>query len=197
MNLKKSGGSVAGGEKNDVIDVAEAGQILGVIGWSGSGKTSLLEHLVRELTAAGYKINVVKHSHHDVTIEPPHKDSSRLRMAGAQDVLLASPYRYVIAHELRQEAEPSLNELLSRLSPADLTLVEGYKWEAMPKIEVYRPSLGKPAIYTEDAHVALVASDIVAPADLRPGVQWLDLNQPQLVLDWVRAAMQNNILKKI
>ncbi len=188
---------MAGGEKNDVIDVAEAGQILGVIGWSGSGKTSLLEHLVRELTAAGYKINVVKHSHHDVTIEPPQKDSSRLRMAGAQDVLLASPYRYVIAHELRQEAEPSLNELLSHLSPADLTLVEGYKWEAMPKIEVHRPSLGKPAIYTEDAHVALVASDIAAPADLRPGVQWLDLNQPQLVLDWVRAAMQNNILKKI
>ena len=182
------------GEKNDVN---EAGQILGVIGWSGSGKTSLLEYLVRQLTAAGHKINVVKHSHHDVTIEPPQKDSSRLRLAGAQDVLLASPYRYVIAHELRQEAEPSLDELLARLSPSDLTLVEGYKWEAMPKIEVFRPSLGKAAIYPDDAHIVLVASDVTAPVDLRPGLQWLDLNQPQLVLDWILVAMQNKILKKI
>ncbi|MFZ6870610.1 molybdopterin-guanine dinucleotide biosynthesis protein B [Undibacterium sp. Di27W] len=170
-----------------------AGQILGVIGWSGSGKTSLLEYLVRELTAAGRKINVVKHSHHDVVIEPPQKDSSRLRLAGAQEVLLASPYRYVIAHELRQQAEPSLNELLLRLAPADLTLVEGYKWEALPKIEVYRPSLGKLAIYPEDQQVLLVASDAPAPEDLRPGLIWMDLNQPQLLLEWINIAMQNGI----
>jgi len=173
------------------------GQILGVIGWSGSGKTSLLEYLVAELTLIGHKINVVKHSHHDVIIEPPQKDSSRLRLAGAQEVLLVSPYRYVIAHELRQQAEPSLDELLTRLSPADLTLVEGYKWEAMPKIEVFRPSLGKSAIYPEDGHVLLVASDAPAPTNLRPGLQWLDLNQPQLVLEWIVAAMQNKIFKKI
>lgn len=173
------------------------GQVLGVVGWSGSGKTSLLEYLVRELTSTGHKINVVKHSHHDVIIEPPQKDSSRLRLAGAQEVLLASPYRYVITHELRDEAEPPLGELLSRLAFADLTLVEGYKWEAMPKIEVFRPSLGKTAIYPEDAHILLVASDAPAPADLRPGLQWLDLNQPQLVLAWIVAAMQNKILKKI
>ncbi|PXX47828.1 molybdopterin-guanine dinucleotide biosynthesis protein B [Undibacterium pigrum] len=174
-----------------------AGQILGVVGWSGSGKTSLLEYLVRELTASGHKINVVKHSHHDVVIEPPQKDSSRLRHAGAQEVLLASPYRYVIVHELRQEAEPTLRELVSHLAFADLTMVEGYKWETISKIEVFRPSLGKAAIYTEDEDILAVASDVPAPLDLRPGVQWLDLNQPRLVLHWIIAAMQNNILKKI
>lgn len=174
-----------------------AGQILGVVGWSGSGKTSLLEYLVRELTASGLKINVVKHSHHDVVIEPPQKDSSRLRHAGAQEVLLASPYRYVIVHELRQEAEPTLRELVSHLAFADLTMVEGYKWETISKIEVFRPSLGKTAIYNEDEHILAVASDVPAPVDLRPSVQWLDLNQPRLVLHWIIAAMQNNILKKI
>ncbi|MFZ6733811.1 molybdopterin-guanine dinucleotide biosynthesis protein B [Undibacterium sp. Ji42W] len=177
--------------------VTDYGQILSVIGWSGSGKTSLLEYLVRELTAAGYKINIVKHSHHDVTIEPPQKDSARLRLAGAQDVLLASPYRYVIAHELRQKAEPSLAELLTRLSPADLTLVEGYKWEAITKIEVFRPSLGKPAIYTDDTHVVVVVSDSPAPANLRAGLQWLNINQPKLLLEWIVIAMQNKKFKNI
>ena len=174
-----------------------SGQILGVIGWSGSGKTSLLEYLVRELTGAGRKINVVKHSHHDVTIEPAHKDSSRLRLAGAQEVLLASPYRYVIAKELRQEQEPPLSELLLRLSPAELTLVEGYKWEAIPKLEVFRQELGKSAIYPDDAHVCAVASDIAAPVDLPPGLTWLDINRPDLVLAWLHIAMQNRFLKLI
>ncbi len=171
-------------------------QILGVIGWSGSGKTSLLECLVRDLVVAGKRVNFVKHSHHDVVVEPPHKDSARLRHAGAQEVLLASPYRYVMTHELRAQAEPPLDELLLRLSDADLTLVEGYKWEAIPKLEVYRPEIGKPLIYPDDVNIIAVASDAPRPSDLRAGLVWLDLNRPTLILEWLLAAMQNGSLKK-
>jgi molybdopterin-guanine dinucleotide biosynthesis adapter protein len=159
--------------------------ILGIIGWSGSGKTTLLEYLIRELVAAGKTVNIVKHSHHDIIIEPPQKDSARLRMAGAAEVLLSSPYRYVVTRELREQAEPPLAELLMRLMPADLTLVEGYKWEAMTKLEVHRPSLGKPALYPDDEHIIAVASDVSAPESIRAGVVWLDLNQPRQVLEWL------------
>ena len=173
-----------------------AQQLLGVVGWSGSGKTTLLEYLVGQLSAAGNSVNVVKHSHHDIIIEPPHKDSARLRRAGAAEVLLASPYRYVITRELRQQPEPPLAELLEQLSAADLTLVEGYKWEAICKLEVYRPGLGKPAIYPGDQHILAVASDSPAPANLRAGLDWLDLNQPALVLEWLLAAMQRKLFLK-
>lgn len=171
-------------------------QLLGVVGWSGSGKTTLLEFLVGQLSAAGKSINVVKHSHHDIIIEPPHKDSARLRRAGANEVLLASPYRYVITRELREQAEPPLADLLARLAPADLTLVEGYKWEAIGKLEVYRPALGKAAIYPEDANIVAVASDAPAPPDLRDGLVWLDLNRPGQVLEWLLAAMQRKLFLK-
>src|SRR5258708_28553306 len=95
--------------------------ILGVVGWSGSGKTTLLEYLVGQLAVRGLRVNVIKHSHHDVLLEPPHKDSARLRMAGAAEVMLASPFRIAIMRELRGEAEPSLSEQIARLAPADLT----------------------------------------------------------------------------
>ena len=97
---------------------APYGPVLGVVGWSGSGKTTLLETLVGRLAGAGVRVNVVKHSHHDVTLEPPHKDSARLRAAGAQEVMLASPYRVAIVRELRGAAEPPLAALLARLEPA-------------------------------------------------------------------------------
>ena len=119
--------------------------MLAVVGWSGSGKTTLLEFLVGRLAGEGLRVNVVKHSHHDIELEPPRKDSARLRMAGAAEVMIASPYRVAILRELRGAEEPPLAEHLARLAPADLTLVEGYKWEALPKLEVFRPALGRPA----------------------------------------------------
>ena len=119
----------------------------------------MLEYLVGRLAERGLRVNVIKHSHHDVLLEPPHKDSARLRMAGAAEVMLASPYRVAIMRELRGEAEPSLAEHVARLAPADLTLVEGYKWEPIAKLEVYRPSLGKPALYPDDRNIVAVASD--------------------------------------
>ena len=161
--------------------------ILGVVGWSGSGKTTLLEYLVARLAADGARVNVVKHSHHDILLEPPHKDSARLRMAGAAEVMIASPYRTAIMRELRGIEEPSLAEHLARLTPADLTLVEGYKWEAIAKLEVHRPALGQAALYPNDAHIVAVASDVTRPADVPDATAWLDLNAPDTVLAWLRA----------
>lgn len=170
-----------------------ATQLLGVVGWSGSGKTTLLEYLVAQLAAQGKIVNVVKHSHHDIILEPAHKDSARLRRAGAAEILLASPYRYALVHELRNAPEPCLSDLLLRLAPADLILVEGYKWETIAKLEVHRPSIGKPAIFREDSHIVAVASDEAAPDDLPATVTWLDLNQPAMVLEWLLSAMQKDL----
>lgn len=161
------------------------GPVLAVVGWSGSGKTTLLEFLVGALARRGLRVNIVKHSHHDIVLEPPQKDSARLRMAGAAEVMIASPYRYAIMRELRGEEEPSLGEQLARLGPADLTLVEGYKWEALPKLEVFRPALGKPALHVDDPLVVAVASDAPAPDALAPGTAWLDLNARESVLAWL------------
>jgi molybdopterin-guanine dinucleotide biosynthesis protein B len=163
----------------------EPGKVLGVVGWSGSGKTTLLEYLVARLAANGVRVNVVKHSHHDVQLEPPHKDSARLRQAGAAEVMLASPYRIAVVRELRETPEPPLAGLLSMLSPAGITLVEGYKWEAFPKLEVYRAQLGQPPIYPGDPHVVAVAADVPRPAGAPSRVAWLDLNAPDTVLGWL------------
>jgi molybdopterin-guanine dinucleotide biosynthesis protein B len=164
--------------------------VLGVVGWSGSGKTTLLEYLVGQLAAEGVRVNVIKHSHHDIVLEPPHKDSARLRTAGAAEVMIASPYRFAIQHELRGAPEPSLEEHLARLAPADLTLVEGYKWAAIPKLEVFRPELGRAPMYPEDAHVVAVASTIAAPPGLERDMAWLDLDQPAAILRWVRQGIE-------
>jgi molybdopterin-guanine dinucleotide biosynthesis protein B len=165
---------------------AIAANVLGVVGWSGSGKTTLLAFLVARLSAQGVRVNVVKHSHHDIPIEPPHKDSARLRMAGAAEVMIASPHRVAIVRELRGAAEPPLAEHLARLAPADLTLVEGYKWEALAKLEVYRPSLGQPALHPDDEHIVAVASDVVRPEGVRASLAWLNLNAPEDVLGWLK-----------
>ncbi|WP_083599020.1 molybdopterin-guanine dinucleotide biosynthesis protein B [Massilia sp. CF038] len=167
-------------------------KVLGVVGWSGSGKTTLLEYLVAQLAASGLRVNIVKHSHHDVLLEPAHKDSARLRHAGAAEVLLASPFRSAIVRELRGAPEPGLAEQLARLSPADLTLVEGYKWEALPKLEVFRPSLGHAPLYPQDGHIVAVAADVACPDDAPPTLVWLDLNSPAQVLAW----LQLQILEK-
>ena len=171
-----------------------AGEVLGVIGWSGSGKTTLLEYLVAQLAAAGMRVNVIKHSHHDIVLEPPHKDSARLRMAGAAEVMVASPYRFAIQHELRGAPEPALEDHLARLAPADLTLVEGYKWAAIPKLEVFRPELGRAPMYPDDDRVIAVAASVPAPPELGAGVAWLDLNQPAAVLGWLERRLRPQVL---
>ncbi|MBC3886455.1 molybdopterin-guanine dinucleotide biosynthesis protein B [Undibacterium griseum] len=170
--------------------------LLGIIGWSGSGKTTLLEFLIGQLTAAGQRVNVVKHSHHDIIIEPPQKDSARFRTAGAAEVMLVSPYRYVITRELHAEPEPALQTLLARFSAADILLIEGYKWEPISKLEVHRPALGKPPLYPDDPCVIAVASDMPAPPGLRDGIAWLDLNRPDEILEWLLIVMRDGKIQK-
>lgn len=159
--------------------------VIGIVGWSGSGKTTLLEYLLPRLVAQGLRVNVIKHSHHDLILEAPHKDSARIRTAGAAEVLVASPFRFAVMHELRGAPEPSLADHVARLAPADLTLVEGYKWETIPKIEVYRPVIGQPALYPDDAHIVAVASDTSEPNTLSRPLAWLDMNQQEQVLAWL------------
>ncbi len=159
--------------------------LVGIVGRSGSGKTTLLEFLVEKLAEQGWRVNIIKHSHHDLELEPPHKDSARLRAAGAAEVMVASPFRYAIMHELRGAPEPSLEQQLARLGPADLTLVEGFKSYPVTKLEVFRPSLGHPAQYLIDPRVAAVASDQPAPPGLGAYPVWLDLNAPHTVLAWL------------
>lgn len=161
--------------------------IIGISGWSGSGKTTLLEKIVPLLIQSGLKVNVVKSSHHDVELEPPHKDSARLRHAGACEVLLTSPYRFVIAHELREEKEPTLTELLCRMQQADITLIEGFRNEPIPRLEIYRPALEKEPMYPDNQYIEAVASDISRPENLRDGLVWLDLNNPTAIVNWILA----------
>lgn len=169
--------------------------VLGVIGRSGSGKTTLLEYVVQQLAARGLRVNLVKHSHHDLALEPPHKDSARLRLAGAAEVMVASPYRYAIVHELRGAPEPTLAQQLARMGPADLTLVEGFKQDPIPKLEVFRVEVGQMPLYPHDPHVIAVASDSPAPDGLRAGLAWLDLNAPQDVLGWLLQWQQGRLAK--
>lgn len=159
--------------------------VLGVVGPSGSGKTTLVEYLVGELAGRGWKVNVIKHSHHDFELEPPRKDSARFRRAGAAEVMIASPYRFAIIHELRGAPEPGPEEQLARLQPADLTLVEGFHAWQIDKIEVWRPAIGERPRYLEDDSIVAIASDQPAPDGLPPRLQWLDLNRPDSVLAWI------------
>lgn len=133
--------------------------VFGICGWSGSGKTTLIEQLLPVLMGMGLRVNVIKHSHHIPAMEPPTKDSARFRDAGAQEVMLATPWGYVLSHPLREAAEPSLPELLARLAPADLTLVEGFKQEAIPRLEVWRAATGKPLLAPDDCGIVAIACE--------------------------------------
>lgn len=159
-------------------------KVLGISGWSGAGKTTLLAELIPLLVARGVKVSTIKHAHHEFDIDKPGKDSYRHREAGASEVLISSARRYAIMHEHRGAAEPTLEELLARLSPVDLVLVEGFKKSGHAKIEVWRASVGKPMLQPEDSTVIAVASD--APVSGLT-VPQLDANQPQRVADFILA----------
>ena len=135
-------------------------RIFGLAGWSGSGKTTLLAAVIPDLVARGLTVSTIKHAHHEFDIDRPGKDSWRHREAGAREVMVASSRRWALMHELGEAPEPSLDELVARISPVDLLLVEGWKRHPHPKIEVHRPSLGKPLLYLGDpAAVAGFISD--------------------------------------
>lgn len=161
-------------------------KVFGLAGRSGSGKTTLLEALLPVFIARGLRVNVIKHSHHDITLEPPGKDSARFRAAGAQEVMVSSPYRFAIMHELRDQPQPSLAEQLSRLAPADLTLVEGFKHDAIARLEVFRPALGQTPLFEQADFACLaVASDVSKPESAPAALWWLPLNEPQVIADFI------------
>jgi molybdopterin-guanine dinucleotide biosynthesis protein B len=134
-------------------------RIFGLAGWSGSGKTTLMTALIRELLSRGVTVSTVKHAHHAFEVDKPGKDSWRHRQAGAQEVMVASARRWALMHELRGADEPSLDQLLERMSPVDLVLIEGFKWHPHPKIEVYRRVLGKPLLHPDEPHIVAIAAD--------------------------------------
>lgn len=141
-------------------------KVIGLAGYSGSGKTTLMERLLPRFKADGYRIAVVKQSHHDVEVDRPGKDSWRHRQAGAGEVLLTSPYRWMLVHELEGDPEPDLDHLLTRLSPCDLVMVEGFRHAGLPKLEVHRTELGHPWLHPGDPCVIAVVTDAAPPGDL-------------------------------
>jgi molybdopterin-guanine dinucleotide biosynthesis adapter protein len=134
-------------------------RVFGFAGWSGSGKTTLVEQLIPQLRARGLVVSLVKHAHHEFDIDQPGKDSHRHREAGCQEVLVTSAVRWALMRELRGAPELSLDAALAQLSPCDLALVEGFKSATIPKLEVYRASVGKSMLHPGDPNIVAVATD--------------------------------------
>ena len=164
--------------------------ILGFAAWSGTGKTTLLVQLIPLLRERGIRIAVIKHAHHSFDVDQPGKDSHALRKAGAEQMLIASTQRFALMMEQPEPREPDLWALIGRLdaSRTDLILVEGFKAEAFPKLELFRPSLGKPARYPRDPDIIAVATD--EPASLQTDLPVLPLNDVtgirDFILGWMR-----------
>ena len=156
-------------------------QVFGFAGFSGSGKTTLIEQLIPRFVMRGLRVSLIKHAHHLFEIDRPGKDSYRHREAGASEVLITSDQRWVLMHELRGEPEPTLAQQLERFSPCDLVLVEGYKHAAIPKIEIHRPSIGKPMLHPSDPNIVAVACD----SPVNSTLPVLDLNQPDTIVDFI------------
>ena len=135
-------------------------RIFGFAGWSGSGKTTLIEGVIPCLTGRRLKVSLIKHAHHRFEVDQPGKDSYRHREAGCTEVLITSGTRWALMHELRGEPELSLEAAVLRLSPCDLLLIEGYKAFPIPKIEVWRPAIGKPLLHAVDPHILAIATDL-------------------------------------
>lgn len=160
-------------------------KVYGLTGWKNAGKTTLMERLVSEIAGRGVTVSTIKHAHHDTDVDQPGRDSYRHRTAGAREVLLASPVRWALMHELRDTPEPELSDLLPRLSPVDLVLVEGYKRADHPKIEAYRAANGRPPLAGKYPTIMAIATDTPLETDL-----------PVLDLDDT-AAIANFILEQV
>jgi molybdopterin-guanine dinucleotide biosynthesis adapter protein len=138
-------------------------RVFGIVGWKNNGKTTLVVRLVERLIGTGLRVSTIKHAHHECDVDRPGKDSFRHREAGATEVMLATSRRWMLVHELREEPEPELDELLAKLAPVDLVIVEGFKRHQHPKIEVHRQERGTPLLALEDRSIVAVASDEPIP----------------------------------
>lgn len=155
-------------------------RLLGFVGGSGSGKTTLVEKIMPLLRERGLRVSAIKHAHHGFDIDRPGKDSFRYREAGAEEVMLVAAGRWALLRE--EPGEVSLEALTGRMAAVDIVLVEGFKLAAIPKIEVFRPSLGKPAFFPGDAGIVAVASDEAVDAGQRAV---LPLNEPERVVEFI------------
>ena len=165
--------------------------MLGIAGWSGAGKTTLIEAVIPRLRAAGLSVSTVKHAHHGAELDRPGKDSWRHRAAGAHEVLVTGPDRWALLHEEAGLA-PDLPGLLARMTPVDLVLVEGFRRDPIAKLEVHRPALGKPPLWPDWPEMVAVASDVPLPGCDRI---WLDLHATDAIATWVVSFVQGIIAK--
>ena len=141
-------------------------KVIGLAGWSGAGKTTLLTRIIPHFIQQGLRISVIKHAHHDFDVDVPGKDSWVHRQSGAEEVLVSSANRWALMRELRGEPEPSLPELLKKMSPVDLVIVEGFRSGPHRKIEIYRKANGKPPLFPGDPAIAGIATDTVVETTL-------------------------------
>ncbi|HET7402690.1 MAG TPA: molybdopterin-guanine dinucleotide biosynthesis protein B [Usitatibacter sp.] len=156
-------------------------KVIGIAGYSGSGKTTLIEKVIPCLVMEGLRVSLIKHAHHHFDVDTPGKDSYRHREAGCTEVLVSSGQRWALMHELRGAPEPPLQEQLRLFAPCDLVIVEGYKTEPIPKIEVHRRECRSPLIHPDDAHVVAIATD----EPLATRLPQLDVNDPQAVAGFI------------
>jgi molybdopterin-guanine dinucleotide biosynthesis adapter protein len=161
--------------------MAEPAKVFGFAAYSGSGKTTLIENLIPLLVARGLTISLIKHAHHAFDVDQPGKDSWRHRQAGATEVLIGSAGRWALMHELRNQPEPELPELLQRLSACDLVLVEGFKEQPIPKMEIHRLATGRPLLHPNDPHIVAIATD--APVDTR--LPRFGLNDHEAIMQFI------------
>ena len=156
-------------------------RIIGLAGWSGSGKTTLITKLIPCLLARGVRVSTLKHAHHGFDLDKPGKDSFMHRAAGATEVIISSAKRWAILHELREtEPEWDLGGLVAKMSTVDLVLVEGFKRDAFPKLEIHRIANGKPLIQPQDPYIVAIAADTALPEAKVPVV---DLNDTDAIAD--------------
>ncbi len=168
-------------------------KIFGLVGWSGSGKTTLMRKLLPECINRGLCVSTMKHTHHDVDIDQPGKDSYEHRRAGAHEVMLASGARWSLTHELRQEPEPDLEALAKLMTPVDLLLVEGFKRQGHDKLEIYRAELGQELLCLQNKSIVAVASDDALPNVLVPVFK---LNDVSGIADFITAHCKLSIKER-
>lgn len=169
-------------------------EIFGLVGRSGSGKTTLMERLLPILRSHGLTVSTVKHAHHGFDMDKPGKDTWRHREAGAEEVLVVAGGRWALLHEVRDEAEPLLEDLIARLAPVDLVMVEGFHSYALPSIEVHRPSEGHAIMWQPGSPIVAVASD--EPVE-GIGVPLLDLNRPDALAAFILAEIRNGAASRL
>ncbi len=155
--------------------------IMGFAGYSGAGKTTLIEQVIQHLVQRGIRVSLIKHAHHEFDIDVPGKDSWRHRKAGAHEVMVASDQRWALMHEHRGAPEPELAQLMMHLAPCDLVLVEGFKRDPIPKLEIWRPEHGAPRLTPGDPNIIALVTDTLVDGAL----PCLDINDPESVARFI------------